>query len=137
MLLRRRCLPFASRTHFKEVVITHRIRYGEDSATSCREIRSYYYDEVQRWVALPRDSVSVVGGMVCSKTTYFTDIINAIVKVPEMPETKESPPLLSKNCKPFSSGIQMIQHLRQQSTANVSYPIQVPVSSRLAAEFVD
>jgi hypothetical protein len=120
-------------THFKEAVD---LRIGYDTAKipkghHAKEIRSYYYDEVQRyWVALPRDSVSVVGGMVCSKTTHFTDIINAIVKVPEMPETKEFTPTSIKELQAAdpSSGIQMIQAptANSQGTANVSYPIQVP-----------
>ena len=120
-------------THFKEAVD---LRIGYDTAKipkghSAKEIRSYYYDEGQRyWVALPRDSVSGAGGVVCSKTTHFTDIINAIVKVPEMPEAKEFTPTSIKELKAAdpSSGIQMIQAptANSQGTANVSYPIQVP-----------
>lgn len=126
-----RFLPHGA--HFNEGV---NLRMAYDTTKipkghSIKEIRSYYYDENQRyWVVLPRDSVSVAGGVVCSKTTHFTDIINAIVKVPEMPETKEFTPTSIKELQAAdpSSGIQMIQPptANSQGTANVSYPINVP-----------
>jgi hypothetical protein len=66
-----RFLPHGA--HFEEAVT---LRMGYDTARipkghSVKEIRSYYYDESQRyWVALPRDSVSVAGGVVCSRTMH-------------------------------------------------------------------
>ncbi|MDR0603425.1 MAG: hypothetical protein LBG80_03870, partial [Bacteroidales bacterium] len=77
-----------------------------------QEIRTYYYDESRsHWVALPRDSVNKEDYLVCSRTTHFTDMINAIVKVPEMPETQEYTPTSLKELQAAdpSSGIQLIQ----------------------------
>lgn len=96
-----------------------------------QEIRTYYYDESRsHWVALPRDSVNKEDYLVCSRTTHFTDMINAIVKAPEMPETQEYTPTSLKELQAAdpSSGIQMMQSptANSQGTANLSYPINVP-----------
>ena len=96
-----------------------------------QEIRTYYYDESRsHWVALPRDSVNKEDYLVCSRTTHFTDMINAIVKVPEMPETQEFTPTSLKELQAAdpSSGIQMMQPptANSQGTASLSYPINVP-----------
>ena len=112
-----------------------------------QEIRTYYYDEVRKsWVALYRDVVNKEGreigsrtehfagehevGLVYSWTTHFTDMINAIVKAPEMPETQEFTPTSLKELQAAdpSSGIQVIQPptANSQGTASLSYPINVP-----------
>ncbi len=96
-----------------------------------QEIRTYYYDESRsHWVALPRDSVNRENHLVCSRSTHFTDMINAIVKVPEMPETQEYTPTSLKELQAAdpSSGIQMMQPpiANSQGTASLSYPINVP-----------
>ncbi len=96
-----------------------------------QEIRTYYYDESRsHWVALPRDSVNKGDYLVCSRTTHFTDMINAIVKAPEMPETQEYTPTSLKELQAAdpSSGIQMMQPptANSQGTATLSYPINIP-----------
>uniref|UniRef100_UPI0040560D9D hypothetical protein n=1 Tax=Candidatus Electrothrix sp. TaxID=2170559 RepID=UPI0040560D9D len=48
------------------------------------DVRSYFYDEAAgRWSVLERDSVDTATSGVVSETDHFTDMINAVVQVPE------------------------------------------------------
>lgn len=79
--------------------------YGE------ADIRTYYFsEETNHWVALPRDTVLYAQKMVVSRTDHFTDMINAIIKVPESPETQGYTPTSMKDVKAANpaAGINLI-----------------------------
>ncbi|MCI5115194.1 MAG: hypothetical protein D3912_10305, partial [Candidatus Electrothrix sp. AX1] len=51
------------------------------------DVRTYFFDEAAgRWSVLERDSVETATSGVVSETDHFTDMINAVVQVPESPE---------------------------------------------------
>ncbi len=95
------------------------------------DIRTYYYDEqFKKWMVLERDSIDWSNELVISRVNHFTDFINAIIKVPEMPETQAYTPTTM-------SGIQAANPLTELSlmqppspnnngTVNLSYPIDIP-----------
>lgn len=51
------------------------------------EIYTYYCDDAQHWYRLERVAVDTIAHTVTSLTTHFTDFANAVIKVPEMPES--------------------------------------------------
>ncbi|CAA9225514.1 MAG: Enoyl-CoA hydratase [uncultured Cytophagales bacterium] len=54
---------------------------------TAQDIKTYFFDEqTHHWVPLPTDTVLAGQATVVSRTTHFTDMINAIIKVPESPE---------------------------------------------------
>ncbi len=96
-----------------------------------KDIRTYYFDETTRhWVALKRDSIAAGSHTILSKTGHFTDMINAIIKVPESPETAGFTPTSIKDIKAAdpSAGINTVEppSANNMGTANMSYPITLP-----------
>ena len=126
-----RFLPHGTRFG-KEVHLT----MGYDTAKiprghSYKEIRTYYYDEQQRhWKPLPYDSVSTERGEVYSRTDHFTDMINAIISYPELPEgTSYTPTMLQEmEAAHPASGITLMEapQAGSEGTATMHYPIILP-----------
>ncbi len=99
--------------------------YGE------HDIQTYFFDEVSHhWIAIPRDSVLLASNITQSRTNHFSDYINAIIKVPESPETQGYTPTSMKDVKAANpaTGINMIQppSANSMGNANLSYPINIP-----------
>ena len=126
-----RFLPHGTRFG-KEVHLT----MGYDTARiprghSYKEIRTYYYDEqLSCWKPLPYDSVSTERGEVYSRTDHFTDMINAIISYPELPEgTSYTPTMLQEmEAAHPASGITLMEapQAGSEGTATMHYPIALP-----------
>ncbi|MBO9201949.1 MULTISPECIES: SpvB/TcaC N-terminal domain-containing protein [Niastella] len=96
-----------------------------------KDIRTYYFDEKKgHWMPLSRDSVSVLTGKVHSRTLHFTDMINAVIKVPESPQVEAYNSNSMKGIKAAnpSDAVNMIQAPQAGSmgTASLGYPIEIP-----------
>ena len=95
------------------------------------DIVTYYYDvQYGHWVAIARDSVSSATEEVYSRVNHFTDFINAVIKVPEMPETEAFTPTSIKELEAADplEGLQLIQAptANNSGTANLSYQLEIP-----------
>jgi RHS repeat-associated protein len=116
----------------KEAYIT--IGYNEEnipSGYSVDDIVTYYYDENEdSWIPLEKDSIDVENKRIISKTNHFTDFINAIIKVPESPESQAFVPTSLKDMKYANpmSGVNVIQppSANNNGTTSLSYPLQIP-----------
>lgn len=96
-----------------------------------KDIRTYYFDEKKgHWVELSRDSVSLLARKVYSRTLHFTDMINAVLKVPESPEVEAYNSNSMKGIKAANPGeaVNMIAPPGASSmgAAILSYPIEIP-----------
>ncbi|MBO7624040.1 MAG: hypothetical protein J6S82_01890, partial [Bacteroidales bacterium] len=95
------------------------------------DIVTYYYDvQYGHWVAIARDFVSSATEEVYSRVNHFTDFINAVIKVPEMPETEAFTPTSIKELEAADplEGLQLIQAptANNSGTANLSYQLEIP-----------
>ncbi len=95
------------------------------------DIRTYFFSEAtHHWVAIPRDTVLLASNTTVSRTNHFSDYINAIIKVPESPETQGYTPTSMKDVKAANpaTGINLIQppSANSMGNANLSYPINIP-----------
>ncbi|TFF38509.1 SpvB/TcaC N-terminal domain-containing protein [Mucilaginibacter psychrotolerans] len=95
------------------------------------DVQTFYFDETARkWVALKIDTAAAQGETAGAVTTHFTDMINAIIKVPESPQTQGYTPTSIKDYKAAnpSAGIDMIAppDANDMGTASLSYPIKLP-----------
>jgi hypothetical protein len=95
------------------------------------DIRTYYFDEkVNNWVIVPIDTIDKTTCMVISRTNHFSDYINAIIKVPELPETQAFTPTSLKDIKAANpiAGLNIISppSANNMGTANISFPIEIP-----------
>ncbi len=114
------------------------IQIGYDGAKlpkgcSHKDIYTYYYDEGMKvWKRLERDSVS--GGIVYSRTTHFTDMINAVVSHPEMPEGQEFTPTGLKELKAAdpAAGVTLaeVSAGNSQGELSASYTLELPQGRR-------
>ena len=100
-----------------------------------KDIYTYYYNESSgQWERLQRDSVSEAEGKVYSRTTHFTDMINAVVSHPEMPEGQEFTPTGLKELKAAdpAAGVTMaeVSAGNSQGTMTAGYPIELPAGRR-------
>lgn len=96
-----------------------------------KDVATFFFDEkAKHWVALPKDSVDESNKIVASTTTHFTDMIDAVISVPESPETEAFTPT-------SMSGIQMPDATseivtiaaptpNQMGSAVLGYPIKLP-----------
>ncbi|MCI5122835.1 MAG: hypothetical protein D3908_16930, partial [Candidatus Electrothrix sp. AUS4] len=99
------------------------------------DVRTYFFDEAAgRWVVLDRDSVDTATSGVVSETTNFTDMINAVVQVPESPEKVNFNPTQIKDIKGSNPAakVNLIEppQANNQGDARLSYPIEVPPGRR-------
>jgi len=96
-----------------------------------KDIKTYFFDEESHhWVALPTDTVVAGTGEVFSRTTHFTDMINAIIKVPESPEVSAYNSTSIKGIKAANptAGVNLINAPSANNTGNASlgYPLNLP-----------
>lgn len=95
------------------------------------DIYSFYYDdEVAQWKCLERCSVDTTSHTITSYTTHFTDFANAVIKVPDMPESKAFVPTMMTELPDAdpTKGIPMvtIPQANNRGTAELTYPIELP-----------
>ena len=98
---------------------------------STREIRTFLYNSEKRhWEALPRDSVMEGSQNIVSQSKQAGEMINAIVQLPELPESKAFTPTMLTELEAAhpASGITLMEAPQANSsgTANLNYPITVP-----------
>ncbi|WP_420209289.1 SpvB/TcaC N-terminal domain-containing protein [Candidatus Electronema sp. JC] len=99
------------------------------------DVRTYFFDEAAgRWAVLERDSVDMATSGVVSETDHFTDMINAVVQVPESPEKVNFNPTQIKDIKVANpaANVNLIEppQANNQGDARLSYPIEVPPGRR-------
>ncbi len=95
------------------------------------DIQTYFFNEDSRqWVALPLDTLRNDLGLVVSRTTHFTDMINGIIKVPESPQTQGYTPTSIKDIKAAnpSLGITLINPptANNMGGASMDFPLKLP-----------
>ncbi|MDU9049340.1 MAG: SpvB/TcaC N-terminal domain-containing protein [Candidatus Electrothrix sp. Rat3] len=95
------------------------------------DVRTYFFDEAAgRWSVLERDSVDTATSGVVSETDHFTDMINAVVQVPESPEKVNFSPTQIKDIKVSNPAakVNLIEppQANNQGDARLSYPLEVP-----------
>ena len=120
-------------THFAKPVALS-LSYDEAKIPvgySAKDIVTYFFDEeAKHWTALPKDSVDEINKIVASTTTHFTDMMNAVIKVPESPKTELfSPNAMSgiQNPDPTSEIVTIAAPTaNQMGSANLDYPIKLP-----------
>ncbi|MCX2739501.1 SpvB/TcaC N-terminal domain-containing protein [Pontibacter anaerobius] len=126
-----RYLPHRT-TFEKEVDL--RVGYDESKIPAGyteKDIKTYYFDEeTHHWVPLPLDSVYGERAEVASRTTHFTDMINAIMMVPESPEAQAYTPTSMKGIQAANptAVVNLIQAPQANNTgsASMGYPINLP-----------
>jgi RHS repeat-associated protein len=96
-----------------------------------KDIRTFFFDEESRhWTELPFDSVNVESLTAYSRSNHFTDIINAIIKVPEAPEAEAYNSTSMKGIKAANPtlGVTLVDppSANSMGSANLSYPISLP-----------
>ena len=99
---------------------------------SVKDIRTFFYDEKkEKWVALPLACVNSEERTIESRTTHFTDMINALLKTPDNPEGNIFVPtqMQGLNATNPISGITMMEapHANARGSLMLQYPINVPV----------
>ena len=99
--------------------------YGE------KDIKTYFFSETSHhWIAIPKDSTLLALNITKSRTNHFSDYINAIIKVPESPETQGYTPTSMKDVKAANpaTGVNLINppSANSMGNANLSYPLNIP-----------
>jgi len=117
-----------------------RLSIGYDSTKipdgyTVKDIRTYYFDEQQgHWEPLPLDNVQAGAGKVFARTRHFTDMINAIIKVPESPQVDAYNSNSMKGIKAADpgAGVNLIAPPKgsPMGGAALSYPIELPAGRR-------
>lgn len=95
------------------------------------DVKTFYFDDqAGRWIALEGTTVDKSNKLVNSLTNHFTDMINAVVTVPDHPQTVSFNPTSMKDIKAADPGAQvnLIEppKANNMGDARVSYPIEVP-----------
>ena len=94
------------------------------------DVYTYFNDGTQGWHRLERVSVDTVHHVVTSYTTHFTDFANAVIKVPDMPESKAYVPTAMTDLPDANpmKGIPMVEvpTANNRGTAELTYPIELP-----------
>lgn len=95
------------------------------------KVYSFYFDEENgQWTRLERISVDTIAHTVTSYTTHFTDFANAVIKVPDMPESQAFVPTAMADIPEINpmQGIPMIAapQANNRGTAELTYPIELP-----------
>ncbi len=100
-----------------------------------QDVQTYFFDEASgRWVPLVREGIDTAKAEVTSQTDHFTDMINAVVQVPESPEAASFNPTQIKDIKVANPAakVNLIEppQANNQGDARLSYPIEVPPGRR-------
>lgn len=96
-----------------------------------KDIRTYFFDEqAHHWIALGSDTLIASTNEVVSRVSHFTDYIDAIIKVPESPETEAFNSTSIKGIKAANPAlaVNLISppQANNSGSASVSYPINIP-----------
>lgn len=113
-----------------------KVRMGYDKAKlpagyTEADIKTFFFDDATgRWVPLETADIDVAKGEVVALTDHFTDMINAVLQVPDNPETQSYTPTQLKDIKAADpgAGINLIEvpEASAMGDANLGYPIQLP-----------
>lgn len=94
------------------------------------DIYTFYCDSASSWYRLERISLDTTSHTITSRTSHFTDFANAIIKVPEMPESKAFVPTAMAELPDVNplKGVPMIAipQINNKGTAELIYPIEIP-----------
>lgn len=94
------------------------------------DIYTYYCDSSLLWHRLERVLIDTIAHTITSYTTHFTDFANAVIKVPEMPESTAFVPTAMSDLPDVNplQGIPMIAvpTANNHGTAEITYPIAIP-----------
>lgn len=98
---------------------------------SAQHVCTYFFDEkMRRWEQLPKDTLLASAAVLVSRTEHFTDFINAIIKLPDAPETQGYKPTSIKDLKAAdaSAGITPIALPTANNTgaASLQFPFKLP-----------
>ncbi len=130
-----RFLP-AGQKFSKEVLIT--LPYSKAlnvNQSSIKDLYTYFYSEDEkRWIQLERESINTEQGLVTSKSTHFTDMINATLTLPEAASPLNFNINSIKNLEAANPGNGVIQiknpEGNQNGDANFSFELPVPNGRR-------
>ncbi|MEJ3742963.1 SpvB/TcaC N-terminal domain-containing protein [Actinomycetes bacterium KLBMP 9797] len=100
-------------------------------AFDAEDVHTYYFDEPSGcWRPLERIRVDEKKHVVVSRTDHFTDMVNAVVTVPEHAENTSFNPTQIKDLEAANpgTGVNLVSAPGATSTgdAQLSYPIEVP-----------
>ena len=94
------------------------------------DIYTYYSDDAGGWHRLERIATDTTAHTITSVTTHFTDFANAVIRVPEMPESKAFVPTAMTDIPDADPmhGIPMVEtpRINNRGTAELTYPIALP-----------
>nr|WP_162945018.1 SpvB/TcaC N-terminal domain-containing protein [Flavisolibacter nicotianae] len=98
---------------------------------TANDVVTFYFDtKANQWLPLRRDSVDVVNKKIISTTTHFTDMINAVLEVPESPETEAYTPNAMSGIAMAGSTSEIVliapPTANQTGSAALAYPIKLP-----------
>ena len=99
-----------------------------------KDIYTFYCDDATTWHRLERVSIDTFAHTITSYTTHFTDFANAVIKIPDMPESKAFVPTAMTDLPDADPmhGIPMIEvpTPNNKGTAELTYPIELPKGRR-------
>ena len=94
------------------------------------DIYTYYSDDAGGWHRLERIATDTTAHTITSVTTHFTDFANAVIRIPEMPESKAFVPTAMTDIPDADPmhGIPMVEtpRINNRGTAELTYPIALP-----------
>lgn len=94
------------------------------------DIYTYYNDEAGGWHRLERIATDTTAHTITSVTTHFTDFANAVIRTPDMPESKAFVPTAMTDIPDADpmQGIPMVEtpRINNHGTAELTYPIALP-----------
>ncbi len=95
------------------------------------DIATYFYNEkTKRWQELKKERIDKGKSLAYASTSHFTDVVNAILKVPESPETGALTPTFISDYEPANpaAGIYTMEAPTPNAngTANMSYVFNLP-----------
>jgi len=99
------------------------------------DIKTFYFDDqAGKWKELERKSIDKGKKEVVALTDHFTDMINAVIQVPDSPQNTQFNPTQIKDIKAADPGakINLIEppQANNMGDARLSYPIEVPPGRR-------
>jgi RHS repeat-associated protein len=102
---------------------------------AAKDVITFFFDEKEKhWVSLPKDSVDESDKMVASTTTHFTDMIDAVIEVPESPATLANTPNTMSGIKYPDATAQIVTIAppvaNSSGSAALSYPITLPAGRK-------
>lgn len=99
------------------------------------DIKTFYFDDqAGKWKELERKSIDKGKKEVVALTDHFTDMINAVIQVPDSPQNTQFNPTQIKDIKAADPGakVNLIEppQANNMGDARLSYPIEVPPGRR-------